>query len=459
MEGLMRVRIGDWHAMLSRIYWQAHRIRRKTATYWSTLDKFRSMAGPEARLETFRDLSLTLKHFAKRSDSFEEWRSAATVQDPDNFLEQWQELPIITKKDLQNRFNPERMQSIGVAGLVSSTGGSTGEPTPFVHNREMIETNYAASLYARREFGWTFGMPTIVIWGSERDIGKQRTLRNRISSRMRNELLIDGYSLTDETTDRVLGAIQHYKKVAIWGFSGLLEFVAQNVIDRRLSVKGKVEAVWNGGEMLSEAQSTLFARAFGAPIKNMYGGRELSTMAFQEDRMNHLRIVRPFLFAELVDEQGRPTAPGEVGRLIWTSTVCRGTPFIRYDIGDLAVANAYDRDESGIRTISELHGRSGGLMKLPNGKTIGGLFWNHFFKDFAEVKQFQVALIGDGLIELRLVGNPFSLNRESQLRSTLENFVGPQQIRVKWLTSIPLTAQGKRVQVVRESVNGVSFDS
>ncbi len=395
-------------------------------------------------------LSKTAIHFASRADALPEWRKIASIQNADEFHAAWSELPILTKNDLQTRFHPAELEKVGVNGVLSSTGGSTGEPTPFLHDHAMIESNYATSLYARRAFGWKPGTPTIIIWGSERDIGKQRSVKNRVTAVLRNEWLVDGYSLTDQTTDHVLGLIRKHKSVTIWGFSSLLEFVARQVLERRLDPPNRsVTAAWNGGEMLYDTQREIFQNAFGVTIYNMYGGREVSTMAFQKPGTDSLQTLRPLLYVEIVDENGKPVPPGETGRLIWTSTVCRATPFLRYDIGDVGNADAEDRDEAGIAALTTLQGRHGGLIKLPDGKTIGGLFWNHFFKDFTEVRQFQVAVYPENKIELRLVGTAFTPERDQKLRSTLAGFLGETEVNVIWVESLQLTKQGKLLQVIR----------
>jgi hypothetical protein len=89
-------------------------------------------------------------------------------------------------------------------------------------------------------------------------------------------------------------------------------------------------------------------------------------------------------------------------------------------------------------------------MKLQNGKVISALFWNHLFKDFSEVEQFQVALAGAHQIKLRLKGAPFEPDRERQLRNVLKNFLGQIPVTISWMNKIPLSPQGKLLQVVSE---------
>jgi phenylacetate-CoA ligase len=317
----------------------------------------------------------------------------------------------------------------------------------------MVRVANATQLYARCQLGWKPGMPLICVWGSQRDIGREYRLRSRIGSWLRRRHLVDGYRMDGQTVDRVLELIRRCRRpVAIYGFSSMLHFVAREVLSRGdLPPAGKVCAAWNGGEMLFPSQSEIFEQAFGVPILNLYGGRELGTMAFQAQWGASMCVARPFVYVDIVDDAGRPVPPGQAGRLIWTSTVGRGTPFLRYDIGDLGAADACDQDESGVYRLTSLCGRHAGLLTLPGGKTLSALFWNHLFKEFPEVVQFQVALVEDRGIELRLKGKPFSREREMDLRRILLNFMGPLPVNIVWMAAIPLTQQGKLLQVVREA--------
>jgi len=315
----------------------------------------------------------------------------------------------------------------------------------------MVGATSAASRYCRMKMGWHPGLATICVWGSERDIGKSMSARGRWQLWLRNEHLVDGYCLDWSTVERILELVRRHRPVALYGFTSMLEFAARELVSRgSLPPPHSVRVAWNGGEMLSPQQSALFKQAFGVPVLNLYGGRELSAMAYQPGEGASLVVLRPLLFLEIVDEQGKPVAPGEVGRLVWTSTVCRGSPFLRYDIGDAGAYAAAEADESGIRALKELHGRYAGLLRLPDGRVISNLYWNHLFKEFPEVRQFQVALLSGGRIELRLAGCGFTPARELQLRRCLQPVTSGVEVRVEWMERIPLTPQGKLIQVVRE---------
>jgi phenylacetate-CoA ligase len=173
-------------------------------------------------------------------------------------------------------------------------------------------------------------------------------------------------------------------------------------------------------------------------------------MACQFTEGGPLNVMRPWLFLEILDDRGRPAAPGEIGRLVWTSTVCRGTPFLRYDVEDMGTFRACDSNESGVVAIDALHGRIGGMLELPGGRKISNLYWNHFFKEIKEVAQFQVILRTDGSLLILLRGEGFSREREDVVRGLLGHFLGDIPVRLQWVESVPLSREGKLVQAYRE---------
>jgi phenylacetate-CoA ligase len=435
---------------ISSLWWS--RYLRRNATSWSDLDRFPLLPPDEQRKQLGERLLRQIRYFGSRADALPEWREAARIENSDDLLRIWPDLPVITKKDLHNRFPAKEIgRRFKIPGQANCTGGSTGEPVHFFHDAEMMRSIAAAVTFSSVRMGWRPGMPTIIVWGSERDVKKETTLRNRVHGLLRNQFLVDGYNLSDDTVERVCTHIGH-GPVAIYGFTSMLEFVARRVLETNRQVRaGAVRVAWNGGEMLFPGQSELFRQAFGVPLFNRYGGRELSVMACQFTEGGPLNVMRPWLYLEILNDRGRPVAPGEIGRLVWTSTVCRGTPFLRYDVEDAGTFRACDSNESGVVAIDALHGRMGGMLVLPGGRKISNLYWNHFFKEIKEVAQFQVILRKDESLRILLRGEGFSQVREQAVRGLLGHFLGNIPLHIEWVENIPLTKEGKLVQVYREA--------
>jgi phenylacetate-CoA ligase len=434
---------------ISSLWWRRH--LRRNAIAWDELDRFPQLRPDQQRRKLGERLLQQIRYFGDREDALPEWREAARIDNPDDLLRVWPDLPVVTKNDLRTRFPAEEIgRRFNIPGQANCTGGSTGEPVHFFHDTRMLRSIAATVTFSSIGMGWLPGMPTIIVWGSERDIKKQATLRNRVHARLRNQFLVDGYDLSDDTVERVCEHIGR-GPVAICGFTSMLEFVARQVLETKRQIRpGVVRTAWNGGETLFPEQSELFRQAFGVPLLNRYGGRELSVMACQFTEGGQLNVMRPWLFLEVLNDRGRPVSSGEIGRLVWTSTVCRGTPFLRYDVEDLGTFRPWDSNESGVVAIDALHGRVGGMLELPGRRTISNLYWNHFFKEIKEVAQFQVILRKDHSVQILLRGKGFSQEREAAVRGLLAHFLGDIQIHLQWVDRIPLTKEGKLVQAYRE---------
>ena len=87
-------------------------------------------------------------------------------------------------------------------------------------------------------------------------------------------------------------------------------------------------------------------------------------MACQYTDGGPLVVLRPWLMVDVVNEQGKPVSPGESGRLLWTSTVCRGTPFYATK-SKMGTFRAGDETEAGITALGGIDGRSAGCLAGP----------------------------------------------------------------------------------------------
>ena len=428
-----------------------HRVR--NARPWAELDEFPLLRPDEQRRQLGERLLAQLRYFAARGDALPEWIEAAKVRTAEELWKVWPTLPILSKSSLRERFEPVEMQRrFRLEGKLDASGGSTGEPTRFFHDREMLRAQTAGNYYSRLRMGWQPGMATIVVWGADRDIGKSTPWRAKVYVELSRDFVVDGYGLTSGTTRHVLTLLRRHRPVAMFGFTSMLEYVARDVLESGTRVEsGSVKVAWNGGEMLFPEQAEMFRSAFGTTILNRYGGRELGVMAFQFQAGRPLTISRPWLFAEIVDHEGTAVGPGESGRLLWTSIICRGTPFLRYDVGDVGTYAAEGANESGICEISQLQGRVGSLLRLPSGKVINNLFWNHFFKGIPEVEEFLIIhRRGAAGLRILLKGKGFSPNREMEFRNVLDRLLGELPVELAWVSAIPRTSRGKLIQVIPE---------
>ena len=80
--------------------------------------------------------------------------------------------------------------------------------------------------------------------------------------------------------------------------------------------------------------------AWGAPVVHLYRAEEVGPLAVQCPEHEHLHIQCEQALVEVLDGQGRPCGPGEIGRIVATPLSNFAMPLIRYDVGDDAEVGA-----------------------------------------------------------------------------------------------------------------------
>jgi phenylacetate-CoA ligase len=394
----------------------------------------------------------TLRYFGSREDGFPEWRELSHARSTEDVWKHWSALPIVTKKDLQERFAPEELKKrFAVEGKINTSGGSTGTPTRFVWDVAAQEQKSALQYYCWRKLGWKPGMPVMSLWGSPRDLGQAENPRTRLLRQLRDVTIIDGYEFNQQTVEVALNAIQSHKRIAVYGYTTLLEQFAREIIESGRQVQnGKVATAWSGAEPLRDEQSDLFRQAFGVPIHNQYGGREFGAIAYKLDGQSSFNLFRPVVFLEIVNDKNEPCAPGETGRILLTTLIGRGTPFIRYENGDLGTYSDFDMTEAGLIGMSSVDGRTTSLIHLPDGRTFHSVFWHQLFKDYGEIKGFHVHQNADGSIDIVYIGQPFSTETGEALNRLIGNMLGGVRFSISRVEKLPKTAQGKHLQVTSD---------
>ena len=147
---------------------------------------------------------------------------------------------------------------------------------------------------------------------------------------------------------------------------------------------------------------------------------------------------------------GRPTPPGEVGEVVVTDLNNFCMPFIRYRIGDLAVA--MDPDETcpcgrGLPRLGRIEGRVQSMILGAAGRVVPGSLFLHLFKDYNHaIRQFQVVQDVPGAVTLKIVKAPrFDDAILAEALAVLRDYLGFEtRIDVEFVEAIPLVRTGKR---------------
>src|SRR5256885_10211807 len=80
------------------------RYLRSNGTSWDELDRFPQLPPDVQRRQMGERLLRQIRYFGSRGDALPEWREAGRIDNAEELLRIWPELPVLTKDDLRNHF-------------------------------------------------------------------------------------------------------------------------------------------------------------------------------------------------------------------------------------------------------------------------------------------------------------------------------------------------------------------
>jgi phenylacetate-CoA ligase len=123
------------------------------------------------------------------------------------------------------------------------------------------------------------------------------------------------------------------------------------------------------GETLTDEQRQLFHKAWGVKTVDCYTCEESGYIALQCPEHEHYHVQSENVIVEIVDDNGKPCAVGEPGRVLITSLQNFATPLIRYELGDLAEWGEPCDCGRTLPVIKKIHGRKRSRLTLPDGRS------------------------------------------------------------------------------------------
>ena len=147
-----------------------------------------------------------------------------------------------------------------------------------------------------------------------------------------------------------------------------LELLASLLLDepRRFPRLSAIQAI---SETLTDEAQTKIEAAFQAPVKNVYSCAEAGYLASPCPAGRGLHVHSENVILEILDDAGQPSAPGETGRVVLTVLHNFRTPFIRYEIGDLAtLAPEPCRCGRGLPLLTRVQGKVRPHFRLAGGR-------------------------------------------------------------------------------------------
>jgi phenylacetate-CoA ligase len=388
---------------------------------------------PEALASLQRERAAELVAFAMAHSDF--YRERFRGLDPRELLRPgaFERLPLLERTDLRahrERIRTDEATARNVQHAV--TGGTTGEPLRVMRDER---ANH-------RTLGWRL----LRWWGVGPGENKALIWRD-VRPKWRHELMwwptrtvqMDANAIDERTTAAFVAGWERVRPAVLTGYVGAVIALAQ-FVERHGRKLTPPKAVGTTSAPITSGQKRYLAEVFGAPVYDHYQCIETPMLAGECARADGLHVLADSRWIEIVDEEGRPAAPGEAGNVVVTDFRNRVFPVIRYRLGDVARFRA-GACPCGITfpVLEPVRGRVTDVLRMPSGLVVAGEPMCAIFHAWPEaVRQFQVYQAPDYSLTLRCVRGS-DPNAEAVMRRVVEN------VRAKVRDEVPV-----RLEVVDE---------
>lgn len=428
--------------------WEGGIKRRNVRKYEKTLNRTQWLPREEIEQLQWKALRELLLHCEKQSAY---WQgifralgiSAADIHSYSDFLS----LPVLTKDEIRAHRSEMIARDHKGKTWEKSTGGSTGQPLIFDYTKDSYDWRNAVT---RRGYGWTGcrgGVKQAYIWGvTLGDIPILKRWKETLHQTILRQKYFNCFNFGEREMEACRRELIRFQPQVIVGYTNPLYNFAKLLNSRSDAAAIRPSSVINAAEKLHEYQREEIEKAFQAPVFNTYGSREFMLIAMECEQHDGLHISSENLFVEILRDDGTPVDVGEEGRVVITDLHNYGMPFVRYEIGDLAVRT--DRECAcgrGLPLMGSITGRSLDMIRLKDGKMIPGEFFPHLMKDYASVRKFQVVQENLNTVVVKIVKSSDFRNDDIEsikklVRETLGN---EMSIEYQFVEDIPLTRSGK----------------
>jgi phenylacetate-coenzyme A ligase PaaK-like adenylate-forming protein len=175
----------------------------------------------------------------------------------------------------------------------------------------------------------------------------------------------------------------------------------------RLQATGQslpLSAVLTIGEQVTVEQRNIIARIFGCRMFDSYGATEAGYLAFECPAGAGYHIAFESVLIDVVDENGRTVPPGTLGQVVVTPIYNYAMPFIRYTIGDYAIAaDGACLCGRTLPRLASIAGRVRNVLTFFDGSQRSPWGWTSTFQPLLRSEQMQITQTAMDKIEIRYV--------------------------------------------------------
>ncbi|MGV1015870.1 MAG: phenylacetate--CoA ligase family protein [Fluviibacter phosphoraccumulans] len=410
--------------------------KRQSGIYWDWRNyfvKWENARKDEWKIEEQRRLGEFLEYACLHSS----WYKRFSRIDFNTF-------PLLEKKNLIQ--NLSAFATIDESfGIPSLTGGTTGASMKVIYTQSDIQERHALLDHFRAANGYTLGDK--VAWFSGKNLATHNDVRKGRCYRddqQNNIRFFSTFFINRKNFDIYWNALREFRPTFIVGFPSSVLDIAMYAREQGLKADWNVEVMFPTAETVLPVHREVIGDVFGCKLVNQYASSEGAPFIL-ECKHGRLHIHPLSGVFEVIDENGCPSREGE---MIVTSFSTRGTPLIRYRVGDrVRLADPDDRCECGSSypLVDWIDGRNSDFVfSQENGRVnLGNL--SNSTKDVVGIICFQVEQNAIHEILVRVVNDKrFDHNEAEKFEHALRLRVGAKmRIRFEQVEEIQRERSGK----------------
>ncbi|MCB9044851.1 MAG: phenylacetate--CoA ligase family protein [Chitinophagales bacterium] len=289
------------------------------------------------------------------------------------FPDRWEDLPVVTKKDLQLPL--QQMLSSGIKLSDCHTGSTSGSSgTPFFYAKDKMAHAMTWAVIADRYswYGIDLSSKQARFYGIPKELlaNKKEVFKDGFMNRQRFSV----FDLSDKALDGFIKRFQHNAFDYIYGYTNSLVTFARHLLSKGLTLKEitpTLKICISTSETCTPEDHTILEQAFGVPNIREYGISETCITAFDAPD-GKWRLTEETLLTETLEDN----------RIISTSLYNMAMPMIRYETSDVGIIS---NERAGIyRSLEQLSGRLNDTIVLPSGKKAAGLTFYYISRSVLE---------------------------------------------------------------------------
>lgn len=354
-------------------------------------------------------------------------------------------LPLLTREDIKRNFSSLIARNFPRSKLIiGHTSGTTGSPLEFLYDRQICLMKNVADWRQKKWAGIDPGDKLAFL------LGKVVVPINRMKppfwrhNWVLHHLFFSSFHLSNENIDRYIRKLEQFKPRALEGYPSTIYIIARFLLSRNRTLP--LQAVLTSSETLFPQQREAIEMAFACRLFDFYGLAERTVFATECTAHEGHHLNLDFGVTEILAKDGRPSAPGEIGRIVSTGLYNYGMPLIRYQTNDItALKNKKCSCGREFPLMEDVTTKAEDIITTLDGRLISSSILTHPFKPMHSVAESQIIQEDRKNIRIKIVKLPdYGESDTEYLLREFKKRVGEEMsVHIEFVDSIPRTSAGK----------------